>query len=772
MQFEHLVQVNDRTLVDLPVLDRLQLWEGLVCRAREPQYFVVGLERFEILVDDGDRLHRRLYLPGLVVEDEVVLKAPDSAHYSIKPSAEVAGGSLDMTIEEPEPGSLFVRFAYCTRYLQPLGDELPYDAFVKQAYIAMDVETIATIRDRFGASAASGELSVEHGSSFLQSGVVFLIAAVFMVPLAKRLQLGAVLGYLLAGVLIGPSVLGLVDNPESVAQISEMGVVLLLFIIGLELSPRRLWVMRKSVFGVGLLQVLLTGLVIGTVALVGFDQPVNSAVVLGLGLALSSTAFGLQILAERKELTQPHGRLAFAILLFQDIAAIPLIAMIPLLSGAHSDAGGSELTQTLKVVGSIAAVVVGGRYLLRPVFRIVAQTKLQDMSTATALLVVMGTALLMELAGVSMALGAFLAGLLLADSEYRHELEAQIEPFKGLLLGLFFISVGMSADISLLLKSPWMVLGLTVLLIALKAPVLYFVGRISGGLDKASALRLGVVLAAGGEFAFVVFKMARDQGLFQNDLHNLLVLSITLSMALTPLLVLGLARLLAKSPEATKPPPEMERIDNDDTPRVVIAGVGRMGQIVARVLRAQRVPFIALDTSVETIELTRTLGAIPIFYGDPMRPEILRAAQVEKAEFFVIATDDPETNIETAKRVRKLYPHLKIIARARNRQHVHLLLDAGVEPVRETFFSSLEMSRMVLCGLGLSEEQADARIRRFRRHDEEVLASQHLFYNDRDALIKSAREARVELETLFQTDQLEDRGAVAAETPEKPSRAS
>ena len=368
---------------------------------------------------------------------------------------------------------------------------------------------------------------MEHGSSFLQSGVVFLIAAVFMVPLAKRLQLGAVLGYLLAGVLIGPSVLGLVDNPESVAQISEMGVVLLLFIIGLELSPRRLWVMRKSVFGVGLLQVLLTGVVIGTVALVGFDQPVNSAVVLGLGLALSSTAFGLQILAERKELTQPHGRLAFAILLFQDIAAIPLIAMIPLLSGAHSDAGGSELTQTLKVVGSIAAVVVGGRYLLRPVFRIVAQTKLQDMSTATALLVVMGTALLMELAGVSMALGAFLAGLLLADSEYRHELEAQIEPFKGLLLGLFFISVGMSADISLLLKSPWMVLGLTVLLIALKAPVLYFVGRISGGLDKASALRLGVVLAAGGEFAFVVFKMARDQGLFQNDLHNLLVLSIT-----------------------------------------------------------------------------------------------------------------------------------------------------------------------------------------------------------------------------------------------------
>ncbi|VFT40052.1 glutathione-regulated potassium-efflux system protein KefB [Pseudomonas aeruginosa] len=452
---------------------------------------------------------------------------------------------------------------------------------------------------------------MEHGSSFLQSGVVFLIAAVFMVPLAKRLQLGAVLGYLLAGVLIGPSVLGLVDNPESVAQISEMGVVLLLFIIGLELSPRRLWVMRKSVFGVGLLQVLLTGLVIGTVALVGFDQPVNSAVVLGLGLALSSTAFGLQILAERKELTQPHGRLAFAILLFQDIAAIPLIAMIPLLSGAHSDAGGSELTQTLKVVGSIAAVVVGGRYLLRPVFRIVAQTKLQDMSTATALLVVMGTALLMELAGVSMALGAFLAGLLLADSEYRHELEAQIEPFKGLLLGLFFISVGMSADISLLLKSPWMVLGLDR---AADRPEGRRCCTSSDAFPAASTRPRRCAWAwswrPAAEFAFVVFKMARDQGLFQNDLHNLLVLSITLSMALTPLLVLGLARLLAKEPEATKPPPEMERIDNGRHP----ARGDRRGRPHGPDRRSraarQRVPFIALDTSVETIELTRTLGAI------------------------------------------------------------------------------------------------------------------------------------------------------------------
>lgn len=602
---------------------------------------------------------------------------------------------------------------------------------------------------------------MEHGDSFLQSGVIFLLAAVLVVPLAKRLQLGAVLGYLLAGVLIGPSVLGLIGKPESVGQISELGVVLLLFIIGLELSPRRLWVMRKSVFGVGLAQVLLTALVIGGVALLGFGQPLNSAVVLGLGLALSSTAFGLQILAERKELTRPHGRLAFAILLFQDIAAIPLIAMIPLLSGVYgSGAAGNQFEQLLKVVGSIAVVVVGGRYLLRPVFRVVAKTGLQEVSTATALLVVMGTAWLMELAGVSMALGAFLAGLLLADSEYRHELEAQIEPFKGLLLGLFFISVGMTADIRLLLSSPGLVLGLMALLILLKMPLLYFVGRFSGGLDRRSALRLGIVLAAGGEFAFVVFKLAREQGLFSGQLHGLLVLAITLSMAVTPLLLLLLAKLIKPKPAPLiKPPAEYTDIDSD-APRVVIAGMGRMGQIIARVLRAQRVPFVALDTSVESIELSRSLGRMPIFYGDPLRPEILRAAQVDKAEFFIVATDNPQTNIETARLVRQLYPQLKIIARARNRQHVFHLMDLDASPVRESFHSSLEMSRQVLLGLGLSEEQAAARIRRFQRHDEEVLKQQHRVYDDEAAVIQTAREARAELENLFEADVLEDRGVV------------
>lgn len=597
-----------------------------------------------------------------------------------------------------------------------------------------------------------------HHDSYLQLAVVLMLAAVLLVPLARRLHLGAVLGYLVAGVLIGPSGLGLVDNPESIGRVSELGVVLLLFIIGLELSPRRLWVMRKAVFGVGLAQVLLTGLTIGCVALLGFDQPLNTAVILGLGLALSSTAFGLQILAERKELTSHHGRLAFSVLLFQDIAAIPLIALVPLMSGAHDLPGpsGGGIDHVLHVVGSIALVVIGGRYLLRPVFRVVAKTKLQEVSTATALLVVIGTAWLMELAGVSMALGAFLAGLLLADSEYRHELESQIEPFKGLLLGLFFIGVGMTADIGLLVQEPKLVLGLAVLLLLIKLPLLFSLGALAGGLDRHSALRFGVVLAAGGEFAFVVFKLSHEQGLLDTHLHDVLVLIITLSMAMTPLLVLLVSRLPKPKPAAVEVPSEYRDIDSD-SPRVVIAGMGRMGQIVARVLHAQRVPFVALDTSVETIELTRSIQRMPIFYGDPLRPEILRAAQVDRAELFVVATNNPDTNLKTAELVSQLYPHVRIIARARNRQHVHRLLDLGAAPVRETFHSSLEMSRQILLGLGLNEGQAEVRIRRFQQHDQEVLEAQHKVYDDEAALIQTAREARTELETLFESDMVEPR---------------
>ncbi|MEB3839504.1 monovalent cation:proton antiporter-2 (CPA2) family protein [Pseudomonas guariconensis] len=591
-----------------------------------------------------------------------------------------------------------------------------------------------------------------HEASLLQTAVIFLLAAVVAVPLAKRLQLGAVIGYLLAGVAIGPQALGLIRDTESVAHISELGVVLLLFIIGLELSPRRLWLMRKAVFGVGLAQVLMTGAVIGAIALFGFGQPLPSAMVLGLGLALSSTAFGLQSLAESKQLNAPHGRLAFAILLFQDIAAIPLIALVPLLAASGPDTShGDSLQHGLQVFASIAIVIVGGRYLLRPVFRTVARTRLPEVSTATALLVVIGTAWLMEQAGISMALGAFLAGLLLADSEYRHELESQIEPFKGLLLGLFFISVGMGANLGLLLEMPLVLLGLTLLLVAVKLPLLMLVGRLAGGLNTASALRLGVVLAAGGEFAFVVFKLGKDQGLFDARTHDMLLMTITLSMAITPLLLLACARLL-KRPQPAREVPEHYKSIQADTPRVVIVGMGRMGQIVSRILRAQKIPFIALDTSVDTIEMTRTFEQAPVFYGDPQRPEVLHAAKVGEAEYVIITTDDPEVTTRTAERVKRLYPHLKVIARARNRQHVHKLMDVGAEPIRETFYSSLEMSRRTLLGLGLSGEQAADRIQRFTEHDEQVLEAQGRVRDDRAKVMQTAQEARKELERLFESD--------------------
>ena len=590
-----------------------------------------------------------------------------------------------------------------------------------------------------------------HEGSLLQTAVIFLLAAVIAVPLAKRLQLGAVIGYLLAGVAIGPQVLGLIRDTESVAHISELGVVLLLFIIGLELSPRRLWLMRKAVFGVGLAQVLLTGAILGAIALFGFAQSLPAALVLGLGLALSSTAFGLQTLAETKQLNAPHGRLAFAILLFQDIAAIPLIALVPLLAASRPDAShGDSLQHGLTIFASIAVVIVGGRYLLRPVFRIVARTGLPEVSTATALLVVIGTAWLMELAGISMALGAFLAGLLLADSEYRHELESQIEPFKGLLLGLFFISVGMGANLSLLFDTPWLLLGLTALLIAVKLPMLMLVGRL-GGLNTANALRLGVVLAAGGEFAFVVFKLGKDQGLLDSYTYDLLLMTITLSMAATPLLLMACARLL-KRPPATREVPEQYKDIQTDAPRVVIVGMGRMGQIVSRILRAQKIPFIALDTSVDAIEMTRTFEQAPVFYGDPMRAEVLHAAKVGEAEYLIVTTDDPEITTRTAERVKRLYPHLKVLARARNRQHVHKLMDVGAEPIRETFHSSLEMSRRALVGLGLSDDQAADRIQRFAEHDEQVLEAQGRIRDDRAKVMQNAKEARVELARLFESD--------------------
>ena len=584
---------------------------------------------------------------------------------------------------------------------------------------------------------------------FLKTAVVFLLATVIAVPLTKRFRLGSVLGYMIAGMVIGPQLLGLISDTEGVASISEFGVVLMLFVIGLELSPQRLWVMRRSVFGTGLLQVLSAAMAIGAVGYYLFGLSGRAAAIVGGSLALSSTAFGLQILAERKEAGSAYGRQAFSILLFQDLAAIPLIAAVPLLA-TTSASHGVDIYSVLRTIGVIVAVVVGGRYLLRPVFRFVAKADSVEVSTATALLVVMGTALIMELAHVSATLGAFLAGVLLADSEYRHEMESHIEPFTGLLLGLFFISVGMSMDMSLLLVQPLLVAELVIGLLLLKGLLLWPLARLPGGLNRSDSLRLIMLLASGGEFAFVVLKQAAEKQLIGGGQRDALVLAITLSMALTPLLVVLAARVLNVKPK--KPTREYDTIDTD-TPRVIIAGFGRMGQIIGRVLRAQGIPFVALEHSVEQVDASRRFGSINLFFGDPTRPELLRAAQADKAEVFVLATDDPETSLRTARLVKRQYPHLKIIARARNRQHVFRLMDMGIdEPVRETFHSSLKMTRKTLEALGLSHELAVDRVERFRRYDEDVLKKQALVYDDETKLIQSTRDAMADLQQLFEAD--------------------
>ena len=586
-----------------------------------------------------------------------------------------------------------------------------------------------------------------ESSGFIQYAVVLLLAAVIAVPLAKRSRLGAVLGYLAAGALIGPSALNLVGNAEEIAHISELGVVLMLFVIGLELSPQRLWVMRRLVFGFGSVQLVLTALAIFAVGML-FALHWKAALVIGLGLALSSTAIGLQILGERKELQSPHGRLGFAILLLQDVAAIPILALIPLL--ASNPAAGSVAPNALgvvRVVLTIAAVIIGGRLLLRPLFRIAARTQMPEVFTASTLLVVLGTAWLVGLAGISMSLGAFLAGVLLADSEYRHEIEARIDPFKGLLLGLFFISVGMTADIRMVPHQPVLIAAMLAGLLVLKGLILFGVGRLARE-DASSALKLAGVLAQGGEFAFIVFTLAVQNRLLDAQLRDLLIVVITLSMALTPLLVVLFARL---GPTQATEKPAYDAIDEDDAPRVIIAGFGRVGQIVARILRANQIRFTAIESSIEQVEFSRRFGS-QIYYGDPTRSDLLRAAQVEKAELFIVATDDPETNIRTARLVRRMYPQLKVIARARNRQHAFRLMDLGADVVRETFHSSLEMSRMALQQLGMPEALAGQRVDRFREFDEKLLAEQHLFYDDEAAIMQNAREAQNDLDRLFEAD--------------------
>ena len=587
-----------------------------------------------------------------------------------------------------------------------------------------------------------------HGQGYLELFLIFLLAAAVAVPLFRRFGLGAVLGYLFAGVVMGPFGLHLVKDTENMLAFSELGVVMLLFVIGLELSPQRLWVMRRRVFGIGGLQVAISALAIGA-AMAWLGLGWKPSLVIGLGLALSSTAVGLQILAERKELTTGYGRLAFAILLFQDLAAIPLLALIPLLGNTTTSA--PPIDAVAKAVGMIVLVVLGGRLLLRQLFRAVAWTKMGEVFTATSLLVVVGTAWLMQYGGLSMGLGAFLAGVLLADSEFRHELEAQIEPFKGLLLGLFFIAVGMSIDLHRVVAEPGLIASGVAALLLLKSLVLAGIGWRPGRLPWRETLMLGTVLALGGEFAFVVFGDAFRHGLIDAVLRDRLVAIVGVSMALTPLSMIALSRLLLEMPEDKQPEREADEIDHEH-PRVIIAGFGRMGQIVGRMLRAQKIPFTALEHSVEQVELSRRFGTM-IYFGDPTKPDLLRAAHADRAEVFVLTTDDPEATVRTARLLRRLYPNLRVIARARNRQHAFKLMDLGVDVVRETLHSSLILGQQVMEVLGVPHDAALERRERFREHDEALLREQYLVYDDEAALVASSQQAFKDLETLFEADE-------------------
>ncbi|MBI1383872.1 MAG: glutathione-regulated potassium-efflux system protein KefB [Rhizobiales bacterium] len=581
----------------------------------------------------------------------------------------------------------------------------------------------------------------------LLEAVVYLAAAVFAAPAARLLRIGSVLGYLAAGVLIGPFGLGFVYGlyeVKGILHFAELGVVMLLFLIGLELKPRRLWSMRRSVFGGGAMQLVPTTMALLAAGLL-FGVPIGAAVILAMALSLSSTAFVLQILEERRELQTRHGRLSFAILLLQDIAAIPMIALVAAL-GARTQ--GMDAVGAIKGIAIVAAVVGVGHYVLPHIYRLVASSGVRESMTATALLTVVGVALLMEMAGLSAALGAFLAGLLLAESEFRHQIQADIQPFEGLLLGLFFTAIGMTIDFRILAQQPTLVLLLVVGLVAVKGVVLYATGR-QQGLSHAESRRLAVALAQGGEFAFVIMTSAVGGGLLDRKLADLLTLVVTISMALTPLLLVleeRLRRIAGKGGQD-----EFESMPEADS-HVVIAGFGRFAQIVARILKAKGIPFTALEASVQQVKLVRAFGS-EAYYGDTSRLDILNAANTRSARAFVLAVDDVERSLKTAEVMRTHFPHVPVYARAHDREHAHKLMDLGVHLLqREAFHSAVALAHDVLRGLGISEREARRTVETFAAYDQRRLIEEHEHYQDAEKLREGARKATADLEKLFRED--------------------
>ena len=581
----------------------------------------------------------------------------------------------------------------------------------------------------------------------LEQAAVFLLMTVLLVPLFQRLKLGAVLGYLAAGMLVGPWGIGVIGEVETTLQFAEFGVVLLLFLVGLELDPARLWALRRPVFGMGSAQVGVTGAVLALIGMAcGLDW--QAALIAGLGLAMSSTALVISSLAERHQLGTRHGREAFAVLLFQDLTVIPLLALLPLL-GVSAAISAVKMSAAAKGIAAILVVIVASRLVVRPALRFIASHSSREVFTAAALLLVVGASLIMEKIGLSMSLGAFLAGVLLADSEFRHELEADIEPFKGLLLGLFFIAVGMSANLGIIADMPLTVFGLALALLSIKFVLLYGISRAAGN-NNETAQRLAVALAQGGEFAFVLFAAAQGLGVFEPRISELLIVIVTISMLLAPLTFVAHERWLDKWLEA-RSPPEYDTIDEPGN-AVIIAGYGRFGQIVSRVLRMCGITFTALEISYQQVDFVRRFGN-KIYYGDASRLELLHAAKTGEAKLFVLAIDDVEASVKTATVVRTHFPNLQILARARNRVHYFRLRDLGIKTIyRETFPASLEVARQALLRIGFGVAAAERATALFKQHDEAQLDQQYALQHDEAQLIQTVKEAADQLKELFEAD--------------------
>jgi monovalent cation:proton antiporter-2 (CPA2) family protein len=582
-----------------------------------------------------------------------------------------------------------------------------------------------------------------HTDSLLLNALYYLLAAVITVPLFKRLGLGSILGYLFAGIVLGPHALGIIEDPESVLHFAEYGVILLLFVIGLELAPEKLWSMRNHIVVLGGSQVLLTGLVIGFGMVMLVALPL--AFVLGLTLALSSTALAIQLMSEERILASPLGRKGFSILLLQDLAVIPILIAVSVLAPGASGASTPEWYVTIL---ALVGVIAFGRFGLSELLAAVARSNNREVMTAASLLIVIGVAVLMNAVGLSMGLGAFLAGIMLANSDYRHQLESDIEPFKGMLLGLFFIAIGMTLNLELLWASPLRFVVLALGLVFVKTVIITAILRWRH-VSLKEGIQLGLMLSQGGEFAFVVLSQGQQAMLFDAALAEQLTLIVGLSMAFTSPLV-TLYRRIGRSRSVEQP--DQDGYWDSHQPEVIIAGFGRFGQIIGRLLRARHIPFTAMDKDSAHVEFVKQFGN-RLFYGDLTRIDLLRSAGIKHAKILVVAVNDVAQSLAIIDHAREQNSRIKIIARAVDRFHAYELYKRKVESVvRETFASSLEAATETLEQLGYTEGQALEVAKRFRLHDEELLERSAQYMEDMEELRNIARQGRRELELLFEED--------------------